>query len=96
LAEAQKAWGTRCGLLVRKRLDEISAAANLRDLMALPQARCHALKGDREGEWSVDVEHPRRLLFEPADHPLPRLENGELDLLHITTVKVLGVEDTHG
>ena len=93
---AQRKWGPRRGKLVLKRLDEMRDSENLQDLLKLPQARCHLLKADLAGKWSVDLEHPYRLLFEPYHDPMPLQEDGGLDLAAINIVQILGVEDTHG
>jgi len=96
LKEAQKKWGERRGRLVMRRLDEIRDSDNLQVLCCLPQARCHLLKGNLKGIWSVDLEHPYRLLFEPADAAIPVKGNGPPDIQRIEAVLILGVEDTHG
>lgn len=95
LKEAQKKWGTRQGVLILRRLNEMMAAVNLRDLK-LVHPRCHDLKGSRGGQWSVDLVHPYRLLFEPANEPLPLLKDGGLDISQVTIVRILEVQDTHG
>lgn len=93
---AVRKWGDREATLLRKRLDEMRDSDTLAVLMKIPQARCHDLKGDRKGKFSVDLKHPYRLIFEPANDPLPELPNGGLDYSRITIVKILGKEDPHG
>jgi len=89
-------YGQECAKLLRRRLDEFRAADNLNVLRSLPQARCHELKGNREGTLAVDLKHPYRLIFEPANNPIPRKPDGGLDWTGITTIRVLTVEDYHG
>lgn len=90
----------RCGLdmarLIRRRLDELRAAAVLEDIRTLPQARCHELKGDLSGKLSLDLVHPYRLIIRPANDPPPEKPDGGLDWTQVTEVEILGVEDTHG
>ena len=75
----------------------MDAAENLAILGKLhPRSRCHTLTGNLKGKWTVDLEHPRRLLFEPANDPVPILEDGGLDLEKVTAVRILKVSDTHG
>ena len=50
----------------------------------------------RESSGSVDLVHPRRLVFELANDPLPLCEDGSLDLQNVTIVRILEVGDTHG
>lgn len=81
--------------LIQRRLVEIRAANALEDLRALPQVRCHELKGNRAGQISVDVQHPQRLLFECGNNPVPRKPDGGLDWKQVTVIVIIGVEDTH-
>jgi plasmid maintenance system killer protein len=93
---ARKKWGTERGDKVMQRLNEMRAADTLADLMRLPQAKCHSLRADLKGQWSVDLPYPYRLLFIPANDPLPLKADGSVDKMRVTAVVVLGVEDTHG
>lgn len=81
--------------LIRRRLDELRAASTLEDIRSLPQTRCHELKGNRAGQLSVDLNHPYRLIFKVAHDPTPRKTDGGLDWSKVTTILILGVEDTH-
>jgi hypothetical protein len=54
------------------------------------------IKGDRKGQFSVDVRHPFRLIFEPAHDPVPTKDDGGLDPAKVTRIRVLSVEDYHG
>jgi plasmid maintenance system killer protein len=89
-------YGPVCAKLLRRRLDEFRAADNLEVLRSLPQVRCHELKGNREGTLAVDLDHPYRLIFEPANNPIPRKSDGGLDWTKVTAIRVLTVEDYHG
>jgi len=80
---------------LKRRLDDMRAADNLEILMALP-GRCHVLKADRAGQFAIDVDHPLRLIFEPAHDPLPRTADGRWILKSITAIRLLEVEDYHG
>ena len=87
--------GPQRARLIRRRLDDLRAAPNLDTVRHLPQARCHELKGNFAGQLSVDLDHPYRLLFRPANEPVPRKPDGGLDWGRVTVIKILGVEDTH-
>ncbi len=82
--------------LLGRRLDDLRAADNLEILRSLPQVRCHELKGDRAGTLAVNLDHPYRLIFEPANDPPPRKSDGGLNWASITVIRVLTVEDYHG
>ena len=81
---------------VRQRLVELLAADTLAVVARIPSARLHALKGERTGQFAVDVKHPFRLIFEPAHDPIPITDDGGVDLERITRIRVLSVEDYHG
>lgn len=81
--------------MIRRRLDEIADSNNLAILKQV-HPRCHELKGDRKGKWSLDLKHPYRLVFEIANDPIPNLESGGVDPNKVTAVRILEVEDTHG
>lgn len=90
-----KRFGTKRAKLLKRRLAEFAAANALEELRNLPKARCHELKGNRKGQLSVDLDHPYRLVFEPANNPIPKKPDGGLDWTKVTMIKIFGVEDTH-
>ena len=59
-------------------------------------SRHELTKGKRSGKLSVDLDHPYRLIFIPDHDPVPRRDDGGLDWSQVTTIKIVGVEDTHG
>jgi len=94
--EGDRIWGEQNARKIRQRLVEFRAAETLADVSALPPARCHELKGERKGQFAVDCRHPYKLVFKPAHNPVPRLENGGIDLAVVTEILVLEVVDYHG
>lgn len=92
--EMQKAYGAPMARKIQQRLMELRAAATLADMSHLPPARCHELE-NRGGVFSVDLVQPFRLLFEPADTPIPRKNDGGIDLAQVTAVQITAIEDTH-
>jgi plasmid maintenance system killer protein len=94
-AVAQKRLGAKKAMKLQQRMMELKAAETLTDISRLPPARCHELKGNRKGQLSVDLEHPYRLLFVPADNPIPKKESGGLDWDRITEIKIIDIIDTH-
>ncbi|MCG6138710.1 MAG: killer suppression protein [Nostoc sp. LLA-1] len=79
---------------IRRRLDDLRAVNVLEDMRNLP-GRCHELVQDRAGQLSLDLDHPYRLIFEPADEPIPTKPDGGIDWNKVTAVRILGVENTH-
>lgn len=81
--------------VIARRLTELDAAIALSDIRALPQARAHELRGNRDEQISLDLVHPTRLILAVGDEPVPRLADGGLDWEAITSVVVIGIVDTH-
>ena len=94
-AVAQKKLGAIMARKLQQRMMELKAAETLTDISRLPPARCHELKGDRKGQLSIDLEHPYRLLFVPAENPIPEKESGGLDWAQVTEIEIIGIVDTH-
>jgi plasmid maintenance system killer protein len=94
-AEATKKLGVKRGNKLKQRIMELAAAETLKDISRLPPARCHELTGNRKGQLSVDLEHPYRLLFVPANNPIPERKEGGLDWEVITKVEIIDITDTH-
>lgn len=80
---------------IRQRLDDLRAANALYDMRNVP-GNCHELGGDKSGWLSLDLDGPYRLLFEPANEPIPQKSDGGIDWKNITAVSIIGIEDTHG
>lgn len=49
------------------KLDQLEAAASLKDLAVLPGNRFEALKGDRKGQYSIRINDQWRICFEWPD-----------------------------
>ena len=90
-----RTFGPKQARRLRQRLDDLRAADCLEVMRVLP-GRCHELKADRKLQLSIDLEHPHRLVFEPAHEELPRKEDGGLDWRLVTAIRILEITDTHG
>jgi len=67
--------------LIIQRIEELRAASSLYGISKLPQVRLHPGKGELQGLWSLDIQHPYRIYIEP--------QNGDvLELKTVTEVKV--------
>lgn len=80
---------------LKQRMMELAAANSLTDISRLPPARCHELTGNRNGQLSVDLEHPYRLLFIPAHSPIPQRKEGGLDWTAVSEIEIIAITDTH-
>lgn len=90
----EKRYGQKRARRIRQRLDDLRATELLEDMRNLP-GRCHELLHNRAGQLSLDLDHPYRLIFEPASEPIPTRSDGGIDWNKVTAVRILGVEDTH-
>ncbi|WP_344751464.1 hypothetical protein [Gryllotalpicola koreensis] len=79
---------------MKLRLDQLSAAGNLREFSALPQAHCRQVD-DRDKRFSADLDGTYRLIFEVADEPVPHRKDGGIDLGAVKAVRVLEITDHH-
>jgi proteic killer suppression protein len=68
----------------------------VQNVSQLHLGRPHPLTGDRAGQFSVDLDGPMRLLFEPAELPPPTLPSGGIDWQQVSSVRLLEIGDTHG
>ena len=80
---------------IESRLGELEDVDNLEQMRLLPQAGCHELKGNRKGTLAVDLDGAWRLVFEPANDPVPRKPDGGLDRTQVTVIRILEVGDYH-
>jgi len=91
---AKKELGAEREKLLRRRLDDLDAADTLDAMRRLP-GRCEELRGNRAGQLSLRLNGQFRLVFEPADDPVPRRPDGGLDWTQVTTVSIQEVVDYH-
>ena len=77
---------------LRTRLADLQAASSVTELVA---GRPHPLVGDRAGQFAVDLEGGRRLVFVPGHDPVPRRDDGSVDWLLVTKVRIVYVGDYH-
>jgi len=88
-------YGPRMVELIQQRLAELTAAETLEDMRTLPGARGHELTQNLKGYLAVDLVHPDRLAFRPANSPLPKKPDGGLDWSKVTQIEVVGIGDYH-
>jgi proteic killer suppression protein len=77
------------------RLDDLIAATTLDYMRKLP-GRFHGLSGYRISQFSVELDGGCRLVFEPANNPVPTHRDQNLDLSGVTAIRVVYVGDYHG
>ena len=90
----QKKYGEQVEV-IRMREKILRKAKSLADVPTSKPERRHQLKGKREGQFAVDLKHPYRLIFEPDYEPIPRKDDGGIDLEKVTKIKIIEVVDYH-
>ena len=77
-AMAIKAYGAQVARKYIQRINIIKHAGNIDELTGLPGLRCHPLKGNREGQFAVNLTGFYRLIF--------TLHGDELEIANIEEV----------
>ena len=71
---ATKKYGKTMAEKKQLRIDQISSAESVETLVRYGIGRCHALKGDRDGQYAMDLTHPYRLVFEKVNQRIVAVE----------------------
>jgi toxin HigB-1 len=87
--------GQRMAKVIKRRLADLAAAANVEEMTTIFTGRCHQLTANLKGQFAVDLEHPARLIFRPNHNPLPERADGSLDLSNVTHVEIVRIEDDY-
>ena len=91
----KRAYGAQMARVIMARLAVLRAARNLALVPTSRPERTHRLRGDRDGQYAVDLVHPYRLVFEIGHAPLPRTEDGGVDAGQVTVIVIVDVVDYH-
>ena len=94
----RRRYGADMAKKLQLRLTALRAAESLADFWPPKSGpeRCHELKGERAGTFSIDLKQPYRLLFK-AIRTTPVEDSGEQQRWKsITSINILAIEDTHG
>lgn len=86
--------GAKRAELFQKRLDDIAAAQSFADLKYLPGGY-HQLRTERKDQWACNLDQPFRLIFIPAEDPIPKNESGAQILNEIKEVEIIEINDYH-
>ncbi len=61
--EARKKYGEEMADIIQQRIQEIGSADTVAVMVKYRIGRCHKLKGNRSGQYAVDLIQPHRLVF---------------------------------
>jgi toxin HigB-1 len=89
---ARKKLGSDCARKLRSRLADLEAASRVTDLVT---GNPHPLKGDRTGQFALDLAGGWRLVFAPGHEPCPKRADGSIDWFEVTIVIIEYVGDYH-
>lgn len=91
-AVAEKKLGAACARKLRTRLDDLDAASKVTELVA---GNPHPLKGDRKGQFALDLTGGWRLVFSPDHDPCPRHDDHSIDWSRVTIICIEFIGDYH-
>jgi proteic killer suppression protein len=89
---AKRKLGANCAKKLMSRLADIAAVTYVTQLVT---GRPHPLKGNRLGEFAVDLEGGKRLVFKPDNDPTPLTEDGSIDWSQVTAICIVFIGDYH-
>ena len=61
--EAEKKYGSVMAEKIHLRIDQISAASSVEEMVQNRLGRCHLLQHNRRSQYAMDLLHPQRLVF---------------------------------
>lgn len=67
VSKAIRKYGEEIAQKIYQRLNEIRAVPSVEVMIQCHIGRCHRLEGNRNGQYSVDLVHPYRLIFTVKD-----------------------------
>ena len=87
-------YGPQVAKVVLQRVAEILACFHLLMLKEVHPG-LHPLKRERKGQFAMDLGPAFRLIFEPANQPLPRRPDGTVIWDRIDRVRIIEIVDYH-
>lgn len=89
---AKKELEVACARKLRSRLSDLEAAGCITDLVA---GNPHPLKGNRTGQFALDLTGGLRLVFTPDHSPCPIRSDGGIDWSQVINVCIEYIGDYH-
>ena len=90
--EMQRVLGADGARKLRTRLADLLAVEAVAELEA---GNPHPLKGDRAGQFALNLHGGMRLVFEPADEPIPRDTDDAIAWAQVKKVRIVFIGDYH-
>lgn len=89
---ADRKLGRKCAKSLRKRLADLAAARSVSELVA---GHPHPLRGDRKGQFAINLEGGRRLVFRPTEEPPPLSADDAVDWSRVDNITIVFIGDYH-
>lgn len=89
---ATKVLGKAGAKKLRARLEDLASAQSVSELIA---GRPHPLTGDRLGQFALNLDGGRRLVFEPSRDPPPVREDNSIDWSKVDDIRIVYIGDYH-
>ena len=83
---AQKELGAECAKKLGIRLQNLEAACNVSELLL---GRPHPLKGNRLGEFALDLTSGVRIVFKPNQDPVPERNDGGINWAMVNKITIV-------
>ncbi len=93
--ELTRKYGSANSKHIKRRFVQLRAFANLGDLLGSGLGGCHQLTRERAGQFAVKLSGGYRLVFKPADDPVPLKPDGAMDTKSVTKIRILEITDYH-
>ena len=90
--EAERKLGSLCAKKLRARISDLESASRVTDLVA---GNPHPLKGDRDGQFALNLHGGYRLVFSPSNDPCPTKPDGGIDWGRVTIICIGFIGDYH-
>jgi len=90
---AVKKLGDICARKLQARLTDLEAATCVTDIVA---GRPHELQGERAGQIALDLAGGYRLVFAPANDPIPLRDDLSIAWSCVTIISIEYIGDYHG
>jgi len=85
--------------IVSKNFQQVAEERAQKKFTNLNVLNSYWVASDGKNHWYeiilVDIEHPFRIVFEPGHNPVPKTEDGGIDLTQVTAIEILSIEDYH-
>ena len=74
--------GTKMATKIFMRINELRAADSVESLIQNGIGRCHPLRGDRKGQFAMDLVQPHRIVFEKKENTIKMVEITSIEDYH--------------